>query len=67
MADQETKATNQFNQLPLQQKLLLAAVGAALLALFTGLWMWGQTPTTVFYTAICRIATAEPSSNPCSR
>lgn len=44
MADQETKATNQFNQLPLQQKLLLAAVGAALLALFTGLWMWGQTP-----------------------
>ncbi|MGC2166136.1 MAG: flagellar basal-body MS-ring/collar protein FliF [Gallionella sp.] len=44
MADQETKATNQFNQLPLQQKLLLAAVAAALLALFTGLWMWGQTP-----------------------
>ncbi len=44
MADQETKATNQFNALPLQQKLLLAAVGAALLALFAGLWMWGQTP-----------------------
>lgn len=44
MADQEIKATNQFNQLPLQQKLLLAAVSAALLALFTGLWMWGQTP-----------------------
>jgi flagellar M-ring protein FliF len=44
MADQETKATNQFNQLPLQQKLQLGAAGAAVLALFIGLWMWGQTP-----------------------
>jgi flagellar M-ring protein FliF len=44
MADQETKATNQFNQLPLQQKLMLGVAGAAVLALFVGLWMWGQSP-----------------------
>lgn len=44
MADQETTATNQFNQLPFQQKLMLGVGVAALFALIAGAWMWGQTP-----------------------
>lgn len=44
MADQETTATNQFNQLPFQQKLMLGVGIAALFALIAGAWMWGQTP-----------------------
>jgi len=44
MAEQETSATTRFNQLPFQQKMMLAVAVAALFALFAGVWMWGQTP-----------------------
>jgi flagellar M-ring protein FliF len=44
MADQEINTTNQFNQLPFQQKIMLAVGVAALFALIAGAWMWGQTP-----------------------
>ncbi len=44
MAEQESNATNWFNQLNFQQKMGLAVGVAALFALIAGLWMWGQTP-----------------------
>src|SRR3972149_12338257 len=44
MAEQENNTANRFNQLNLQQKMGLAVGVAALLALITGMWMWGQTP-----------------------
>jgi len=44
MAEQEIKATNQFTQLNIQQKMGLAVGVAALFALIAGAWMWGQTP-----------------------
>lgn len=44
MADQEINTTNKLNQLPFQQKMMLAVAVAALFALIAGAWMWGQTP-----------------------
>ncbi|MDO8465997.1 MAG: flagellar basal-body MS-ring/collar protein FliF [Gallionella sp.] len=44
MAEQVIKATNQFGQLNIQQKMGLAVGVAALFALIAGAWMWGQTP-----------------------
>jgi flagellar M-ring protein FliF len=42
MADQENN--NRFEQMTLQQKLGLGVGIAAIIALLTGAWMWGQTP-----------------------
>lgn len=44
MAEQKNKALSQLNQLNLQQLMGLAVGVAALIALVTGAWMWGQTP-----------------------
>ncbi len=44
MAEQKNKALSQLNQLNLQQLMGLAVGVAALIALLTGAWMWGQTP-----------------------
>lgn len=41
---QETNTASRLDQLPFQQKMILGAGVAALFALITGLWMWGQTP-----------------------
>ncbi len=42
MADQENN--NRFEQMTLQQKLGLGVGIAAIIALLSGAWMWGQTP-----------------------
>ena len=44
MVEPENKATNQFGQLNIQQKMGLAVGVAALFALIAGVWMWGQSP-----------------------
>ena len=44
MAEQESRATNQFDHLNLQQKIGLVVGVAALFALIAAVWMWGQTP-----------------------
>ncbi|MBI3222408.1 MAG: flagellar M-ring protein FliF, partial [Nitrosomonadales bacterium] len=44
MAEQQTLAITQLNQLTLQQKMGVAVGIAALFALIAAAWMWGQTP-----------------------
>jgi len=44
MAEHKNIALSQLNQLNLQQIMVLLGGAAALFALVTGVWMWGQTP-----------------------